>query len=46
VHNAEGRLQVTIILGSGRYDVEEYINTFAEGDKVHARSFFKMDPVE
>lgn len=44
VHSAGGSLRVNIILGS--YGIDEYVYTFSVGDKVEARSSFKMIPIE
>ena len=46
VYSASGSLQVNIILGSGRYNVSEYIYTFKSGDKIEANSSFKLVEVE
>ena len=46
VYSSTGNLEVNIILGSGNYNVSEYIYTFKEGDKVEARSSFKLVEVE
>lgn len=46
VYSAYGDLKVNIILGSGSFNVNEYIYTFQEGDKIEARSSFKLVSVE
>ena len=46
VHSAYGDLKVNIILGSGIYNVKEYIYTFQNGDKIEANSSFKLVLVE
>lgn len=45
VYSSSGKLQVNIILG-GSWGVDEYIYSFASGDKVEASSSFKLVPVE
>lgn len=45
VRSVYGDLKVNIILG-GSYGVEEYIYTFQNGDKVEARSTFKLVEVK
>lgn len=46
VYSAYGDLKVNIILGNGSFNVNEYIYTFQEGDKIEARSSFKLVSVE
>lgn len=46
VYSSTGALQVNIILGSGSYNVSEYIYTFKMGDKIKANSSFKLVAVE
>ena len=45
VHSSYGDLKVNIILGEN-YGVNEYIYTFKQGDKIEARSSFKLVAVE
>ncbi|CAM3610597.1 hypothetical protein ERUR111494_02935 [Erysipelothrix urinaevulpis] len=45
VRDSFGGLQVNIILG-GRLGVDEYINTFVEGDEIEARSSFSLLPIQ
>ena len=46
VYSSSGSLQVNIILGTGSYNVSEYIYTFKTGDKIEANSSFKLVEVE
>lgn len=46
VYSAYGDLKVNIILGSGNYNVNEYIYTFQNGDQIESRSSFKLVSVE
>lgn len=46
VYSASGSLQVNIVLGTNAYSVSEYIYTFKTGDKIEARSSFKLVEVE
>lgn len=46
VYSSTGALQVNIILGSGSYNVSEYIYTFKTGDMIKANSSFKLVAVE
>ena len=45
VYSASGYLRVNIILGSS-YGVSEYIYRFEQGDKIEARSSYKMTPIQ
>lgn len=46
VYSSSGKLEVNIVLGSGAYEVNEYIYTFKTGDTVRAESSFKLVAVE
>lgn len=46
VRSSSGSLQVNIVLGTNAYSVSEYIYTFKTGDKIEARSTFKLIEVE
>lgn len=46
VYSSTGKLKVNIILGTGNYNVKEYIYTFENGDKIEASSSFKLVEVE
>lgn len=46
VYSSSGRLEVNIILGSGTYNVNEYIYTFKTGEIVKANSSFKLVSIE
>lgn len=46
VYSSSGRLEVNIILGSGSYNVNEYIYTFKTGDIIKANSSFKLVSIE
>lgn len=46
VRSNSGSLQVNIVLGTNAYSVSEYIYTFKTGDKIEARSTFKLVEVE
>ncbi len=45
VYSSYGDLEVNIVLG-GNYGIDEYIYTFKTGDKIEARSSFKLVAVE
>ena len=46
VHSLSGNLKVNIILGNGKYSVNEYIYRFSSGDEIQADSSFTMVLVE
>lgn len=46
VYSSSGSLEVNIVLGSGTYDVNEYIYTFKTGDIIKANSSFKLVSIE
>lgn len=46
VYSSSGSLEVNVILGSGAYNVNEYIYTFKTGDIIKANSSFKLVSIE